>query len=63
MSEPTITMNGTTLTIGQAMTVRVALGSFLFDLKDGLGDDEHGRAMAMAYRQNIADIFKMIVDD
>lgn len=52
MDEPTITINGTTLTTGQAMTLRVALGSFLMSLsgENPLGDDEHGKAMTAAYQ-------------
>lgn len=50
MNEPRITVNGTALTEGQAMTLRVALSSFLLQLKmEGLGKDEHGVAMTRAY--------------
>lgn len=52
MSEAAITINGHTLTEGEAMTVRVALTDFLFTLADpnGLGDDDHGRRMTAGYR-------------
>jgi hypothetical protein len=50
MTEPKITVNGVELSVGQAMTLRVALTSFIFGMKeDGLGDDEHGIAMASGY--------------
>lgn len=50
MDEPVITINGTTLSVGQAMTLRVAIGSFAMSLHaDGLGDDEHGRMMVEGY--------------
>ena len=60
MNEPAITVNGTRLSDGQAMTVRVALGGFAFDLQDGLGGDEHGKAMAASYQARLSEIFKMI---
>jgi hypothetical protein len=50
MAEPTITINGTTLTYGQAMTMRVALESFAIDLRTaGLGGDVHGLMMVEGY--------------
>lgn len=54
--EPNIVINGKLLTVGQAMTVRVAIGSFLMSLEEGLGDDEHGKAMTEAYRTRIREI-------
>ncbi len=59
MGEPVITINGTQLSEGQAMTVRVALGAFAFDLKDGLGDDDHGKTMTTGYRARLSEIFKL----
>lgn len=51
MNEPRITINGTVLTVGQSMTLRVALGSFMAQLQqEGLGDDVHGKAMTQAYK-------------
>ena len=49
--EPAIIINGVRLEDGQAMTLRVALQSFLMETAepDSLGDDEHGRAMRKAY--------------
>jgi len=58
-TEAKITVNGHTLSYGQSMTVRVALGSFARDLEEeGLGDDEHGIAMTKLYQKNINEIFK-----
>lgn len=48
-SEPEITVNGVALSFAQAMTMRVALQSFLFSLEEGLGEDEHGRKMSANY--------------
>ena len=62
MNEPTITINGHQLTEGQAMTVRVALGSLLMDMQepDALGKDYHGRFMRNAYIDNVVAINKII---
>lgn len=59
--EPAITINGKALTPAQAMTLRVALGSFYMSLDvDGLGADEHGRFMARAYKEHGAAIYKLM---
>lgn len=59
--EPRISINGAELSVGQAMTIRVAIESFAADLVDeGLGDDEHGKKMTDAYLQNIAAIRKLM---
>lgn len=62
MTEPTIVIQGALLTVGQAMTVRVALNNFLIDLNeaDALGDDEHGRAMTLAYKARIVELFQLM---
>lgn len=61
MNEPDIIVNGVRLTVGQAMTVRVALGNFVMDLQaNGLGDDEHGKVMKYAYVARANEIFKMM---
>lgn len=54
MSEPSICINGKSLTEGEAMTVRVALTCYMLELqsRDALGSDEHGRAMVEAYKVN-----------
>src|SRR5258708_2057332 len=63
VNEPAIIINGKTLSTAQAMTVRVALGSFAHDMAEpnALGDDEHGRAMAMAYAKHLRDIFLLMM--
>ncbi len=62
MTEPTIIIGDKMLTEGQSMTVRVALNNFLIELQDGdgLGDDEHGRAMTAAYRDRIIEVLRMM---
>lgn len=43
MSEPTITVNGEVLSLGQVMTVRVALTSFVDQMRtEGLGEGYQG---------------------
>lgn len=51
MNEPTITVNGHTLTEAEAMTVRVALYDYATQLgePDALGDDQSGRELAAGY--------------
>ena len=59
--EPDITVNGVTLTTGQAMAVRCALQSFASDLvQTGLGDDAHGKAMVKGYLRNIHEVNELI---
>jgi hypothetical protein len=55
--EPSITVNGTPLTVSQAMTIRVALQGFAAQLhNEGLGDDDHGRTMTAAYLAAVREI-------
>lgn len=62
MDEPVITINGKTLTIAQAMTVRVAVGSFAMSLgADGLGDDAQGKAITAAYLARLGEVGAMLV--
>lgn len=64
-SEPKIIINGTRLTPGEAMTLRVALGSFI-DSKsddDALGNDGHGRFMTKAYRKNGTKVMNLMVGE
>lgn len=59
--EPDIIINGTRLTKGQAMAVRVAVGGFVIELQqNGLGDDEHGKAMTAGYLARLNEIFKLM---
>lgn len=61
MTEPSIMINGSRLSEGQAMTIRVALNSFARSLQDdGLGDDKHGREMAAAYAKRLNELFRII---
>ena len=53
MTEPEIIIDGKKLTVGEAMTVRVAINSFVSDIQEnGLGEDEHGKAMSEGYIRN-----------
>lgn len=59
MNEPTIIINGHTLTPGQAMTVRVAIESFAMSLRETanpLGNDLHGKRMTDGYQKSIDEI-------
>jgi hypothetical protein len=60
-----ITINGVELTVGQAMTVHVALQNFAIDMKqpDALGDDHHGKVMRESYLNRIAEINKIILSE
>jgi len=54
-NEPVITINGATLTEGQAMTVRIAVESFAFFLEDnGLGE------LGSAFQSRIEEIRALI---
>ena len=60
--EAGITVNGVTLTVGQSMTIRVALHHFASDLyQDGLGDDDHGRKMTEQYQSRTSEIINIIM--
>lgn len=64
VTEPTITVNGVTLTTGQAMTMRVALDTWAMELRDDpgcLGVDEHARHMRNGYLAAIRDIQALIL--
>jgi hypothetical protein len=57
--ENDIQINGHTLTVGEAMTFRVAVTHFhQWIANEGLGDDEHGKAMAKGYRHNCESMFR-----
>lgn len=60
--EPQITINGHQCSVGEAMTIRVAVESFAMSLgdPDALGKDEHGRNMTAGYLAQIDDIRKKI---
>jgi hypothetical protein len=55
--EPKIVIEDIPLAPAQAMTLRVAMESFAMSLReDGLGDDEHGKAMVRLYLERIDEI-------
>ena len=58
MREPTITINGHTLTEAQAMTVRAAIQELSLSMRrhGALGKDEHGEAMRTGYIQRAQEI-------
>jgi hypothetical protein len=59
--EPTIVINGSTISDGAAMTIRCALTNFAYDLRrNGLGEDDHGKFMAAAYLTHIRQIQDLI---
>jgi hypothetical protein len=59
--EPAVTINGHVLSIGEAMTLRVAVTGFHNEMMtQGLGDDEHGKRMAWAYARNCESMFRMM---
>lgn len=63
-SEPNITINGTTLSVGQAMAVRVACTAFAETIRnepDSLGDDKHGRLIMAAYRKRFTEIIPLLL--
>lgn len=62
MNEPTITINGITLSQGQAMTLRAALQHFLMDTSqlNALGDDEVGQTIANEYKTTAQQINHLI---
>lgn len=60
-TEALVTINGHTLTVGQSLTIRVALESMAADLtSNGLGDDEHGQTMVTGYLARIREIRGMM---
>ena len=60
-NEPAITINGSPLTVAQAMTIRVALGAFWMDLQDHrLGGDDQGEAITRGYLAAIKEIHRLM---
>ncbi|PIF06855.1 hypothetical protein [Candidatus Pantoea floridensis] len=59
--EPTIVINGTTLTDTQVMTLRCACSDFGSDLLEhGLDDDEGGKAMTAGYLARPGELGKLL---
>jgi hypothetical protein len=63
MREPIITINGTTLTEAQAMTVRVSVTHFQgrIDRPEALGEDETGEAIRQGYLARSTEIISMML--
>lgn len=63
--EPDITINGTPLSFGQAMALRVAASAYLMEMSnpDALGDDEQGRAIAKGYNERLGEVIKLMIPD
>jgi hypothetical protein len=59
--EPEITINGHPLTVGQAMTVRVAVSSFSMQLQDPAFREALG-PIAGAYSDRLSEIIHIIMD-
>lgn len=54
MKEAEIIINGHVLTLGEAMAVRVAVESFVMELRgEGLGEDETGKELTRLYLQSL----------
>lgn len=58
--EATIVINGVKLSPAEAMTVRVALGSFAISLTEGLGDDDTGKSICAGYNKCVSSINRII---
>lgn len=59
--EPEISINGHSLTEGQAMTIRVAIQTFAINLQsDGLGNDEMAKNICASYLANIDQINRLM---
>lgn len=55
--EAKITINGKELSYAESMTVRVAISSFMMELKnEGLGEDEVGKQITNNYIKNCKEI-------
>lgn len=61
MREADIQIGAETLNEGESMTLRVAMEAFVgFLSSEGLGSDEHGKAMTEAYLKNAHEIRRLI---
>lgn len=59
MTESNIQINGSALTIGQAMALRMAVSEAFSRLEvdpGAFGDDDHGRMMVSAYRSRLKEV-------
>lgn len=59
--EPIIVINGTQLTAGQAMSVRVAVTSFITEMRTiGLGKDTVGKSIAENYAKRLSEVVSIM---
>ena len=63
MTEPTIMINGKTLTPAESMAVRVAITNVHAAMSHIDPLDTHGMAMARAYRDRLGDVLKLMFSD
>ncbi len=66
MEEAEVIINGKKLTIGEVMTLRVALTGFVGEMAsdpNALGTDEIGQRIRAGYIRNGRSVQKMLVDD
>lgn len=63
--EAEIVINGIRLSTGEAMTLRVAMGSLSLDLLDdlALGNDETGKSLTQGYRSCLTSITKAMMKE
>lgn len=61
-SEPTIAVNGRTLTEAQAMSVRVAVGHFLMELGDDAYADQLGHPLGANYADRLREVEALLLD-
>ena len=59
MRKMEITINGVVLTEAQNMTLHCAIQNLATTMLEGLGEDEHGKAMA-GYKARIAEINRLM---
>jgi hypothetical protein len=61
--EPTITINGVALTPPQAMTVRVAVTSYVKDMNEpgALGEDNLGEALRTGYLHRGREVLNLMI--
>lgn len=61
MKEPNIEINGWQCTPAMAITIRTAIEGFAMDLQhNGLGNDEHGKAMKEGYLARIQEVRELM---
>ena len=62
-NESKVTINGIELTVGQVMSIRVAVSSMIMEMSepDALGSDEMGKLLANGYVRNLREVEKMLV--